>query len=449
MKSRKKILMSLAIVAGVAVLAATAVVGAVSDTPYERLKAAVKTTMTEMTKNSGNATTVTTIILKDNGTQLFRSVESQKSGGGSYEQAKTTWIGSAAAQDSYSFSSPTMNVYYDASSDTYYVTRFTDVGNVRPDGSYLGGSSSDESEFLARWNDIERIADAFVGNLKDYVNAAELGDGGTAFSGALNETQIPALANAIASFATKQMLLSSGVSVGGTVVQPAVYDASGAMKDPDGVVDPIPDTPYGIPALAGDIFIKSVAGTAKTLPSGLLADIAVSVVLSGTDEDGVIHDLSLDLHVVMSDVGTTAVAEPDLTGKKVQISESNDPYTQNKLTEAFVGTYRNDVVSMADGKFVKIGERTIVVESVTADTVTGRYFETYVDGATHPAPLSFEFSVPNSGYYTLNVTYADRNGTQTGNSITFDPSNGTASFYDYSSKADGTVGNGLFPRVFD
>lgn len=445
MRISKKTLTSLAILVGIVVLATTVVVGAVSDTPYAQLKTAVRTTLTEASKTSGNSTAVTTIVLKDNGTVLYRSTESQKSAAGAYEQAQTTQLGTAEPRISYSFSNGRMNIYYDQTTDTYFVNKYSNVG-VMPDASGVTNYGSNDTAVLKNWTDIEKIVDAFVGNLKDYVTVTENADGGKTFAGSLNDAQIPALANALASFATKQYLQSTTYTTG---TAPIAYDSAGNVsKDPDANSRISAEAPYGLPSLTGDLYIKSVSATATTLPNGVLTDVQASVVLSGTDEDGVVHDLALDLHVAISDMGTTVVSEPDLTGKKVQISESTDPYTENKLTAAFVGTYRNDVVAMVDGVFTKIGTRTIVVESVTDETVTGRYFETYVDGTTHAAPLSFEFSVPNGGYYSINVSYAGRDGITVNSSINFDVMSGTANFYDASSKEAG-FGNGVFARVFD
>ncbi len=465
MKMKKKTLISLSIVVGIAILATTAVAGAVADTAYTQLKDAVKATSAAVSKSSGNYTESTTMVLSDNGTVLYRMTSSQKTGGGGYESSQLATLGTGTPTLTYSYNDATQNIYYDASSDTYYVNRYTQAtrtasGDVKPGGVVIPADSTsyNASDPLASQNvkDIERIVDAFVGNLKDYVSVSVGADGSKVFAGSLSEAQIPALVNAVASFATKQYLVSSGVV--GSVSSPAggvTYDSAGnaivpPQVDPStssGTTNPV-DNRFGLPTLTGDIFVKSVSGTATTLPDGVLTDVDLSVVLSGTDDQGSAHDLSMSVHVTMSDIGATDVAAPDLTGKKVQVSTSDPSATQNQLTAQFVGTYRNDVVVLKDGKFVKIGQRFIEITSITADAVAGKYYETYVDGTPGVTPLAFDFTAPNTGYYSISFSYADRTGTLQQGSMYFDPTTVSINFQEILTEKSSTF-NAVFPMVFD
>jgi len=451
MKLKKKTLISLSIVVGIAVLATTAVAGAVADTAYTQLKDAVKTTSAAVAKGAGNYTQSTEMTLSDNGTVLFAMKSSQKTGGGGYESWQLSTLGTGSPVLTYTYNDTTQNIWYDSASDTYYVNKY--MSPVGTEKDRLAGGPVDTvynvDDPLAGDNvkDIERIVDAFVGNLKDYVSVTTLADGSKVFAGSLSEAQIPALVNAIASFATKQYLTSSGV-VRPVAMPGVMYDSAGNAIE-KGLVDPSgTDNQYGLPTLTGDIFVRSVTGTAKTLPDGVLTDVEFSAILSGTDDQGVAHDLTLDVHIAMSDIGTTVVAAPDLTGKKVQVSTSDPGTVDNLLTDRFVGTYRNDIVAQKDGKFVKIGQRFIEVSSITADTVVGKYYEVYADGTTDVVPLAFDFSAANYGNYNVEFTYVDRAGNSQQGYLYFDPTTASVNFQEVMTERS-PMFNTVFPMVFD
>jgi hypothetical protein len=454
MKLKKKALISLSVAVGVAVLATTAVVGAVNESAYTQLKNAVKTTTARVAAEDGNYTQRVEITLKDNGVVLLRTTTSQKTDGIANEQTSVNETKGGKTQTTYNFNNASKNIYYDAYSDTYFVNEWTspldETGAPYADEKLrmIESTNYNTQDPLAQETvkDLEKILDAFVGNLKDYVSVTENADGSRTFTGSLSDTQIPALVNAIASFATKQYLTSSGM------VQPmaGAVDSAGVMiadkTDPDGVVVPITsENQYGLPSLTGDIFVKSVSGTATADPDGVLSGGDLSVVLSGTDADGVAHDLSLQMSATMVDIGTTVVTEPDLTGKKVQITKNDPGVVQDKLSAEFTGTYRNDIVAKRDGAFVKIGERTIVIDSITSETVKGSYTETYVDGES-ATPLAFTFEAPNSGYFNINFTYTDTTGAVVGGNMYFDANNASVQFQPMDGK---NVTNSVFPRVFD
>jgi hypothetical protein len=432
------------------VLATTAVVGAVNESAYTQLKNTVKTTTAKVAAEDGNYTQQTVVTLMDNGVVLIHATSSQKTDGSSNEQSSVTETKGGKTQTTYSFNNASKNIWYEAYSDTYFVNEWDSPLAGTTDAS--GAPYADEKQRmvestyyntqdpLAQENikDLEKILDAFVGNLKDYVSVTENADGSRTFTGSLTDTQIPALVNAIASFATKQYLTSNGM------VQPmeGAVDSAGVM-----IVDKTnpSDNQYGLPSLTGDIFVKSVSGTATADSDGVLSGGDLAVVLSGTDADGVAHDLSLQITATMTNIGTTVVTEPDLTGKKVQITKNDPGVVQDKLSAEFIGTYRTDIVAKRDGAFVKIGERTITIESITSETVKGNYTETYVDGES-AIPFNFTFEAPNSGYFNINFTYTDGNGTVVGGNMYFDANNASVQFQPMDGK---NVTNGIFPRVFD
>jgi len=56
---------------------------------------------------------------------------------------------------------------------------------------------------------IERIFDALIGNLKEYVVVTEDADGNKEFSGKLSDAQIPAVVNAVIAYAAKKLYLTN------------------------------------------------------------------------------------------------------------------------------------------------------------------------------------------------------------------------------------------------
>ena len=111
--------------------------------------------------------------------------------------------------------------------------------------------------------------------------------------------------------------------------------------------------------MESDIFVKKVSGTAVENQAGLLENVTGDVILSGKDKNGVQHDLTLNVVFKLSDIGTTKITKPDLTGANVEkVSHSGG------FTSKYVGTYKNNIVIEKDGEFVKIGERILEITSV-------------------------------------------------------------------------------------
>jgi hypothetical protein len=189
-----------------------------------------------------------------------------------------------------------------------------------------------------------------------------------------------------------------------------------------------------------------MAGTAKADPDGLLTAATFNIVLSGRDADGQPHDLVLDVNLAMSDIGTTVVNLPDLTGKNVVVSQHDKPSASDRLSAKFAGTYRNDIIAEEDGSFVKIGERTVVIESIDSDQVSGRYYETWHDGSDNSA-TAFTFEAPNIDPYGISFTYTNAEGLSGNGSIYFQFSGSLQLYLDEWGKYEQTNPN--FSLVFD
>ncbi|HBP38709.1 MAG TPA: hypothetical protein DD640_08215 [Clostridiales bacterium] len=446
MKLNKKILVPLSIILGVALLASTAYAETVTRSAYDQLKDAVKTTSAQMSNEIDNYTVRTTFTLTDNDTVLMRKTSGQKVDGDKNESRETTETKNGQIQSSYNYNDGLQYIWYDSYSDTYYVNEYMNAAwKEEIDGVVYDDYNRDPlaQEQVA---DLERILDAFVGNLRNYITVTSDEDNSKTFTGTLSDTQIPAIVNAVASFLTKQFLGSSlpgmqPMATSGIYPEDArtdEYNAGEYMADQQQGFDQV--------ILKGDVFIKYLAGTAKADPQGLLTSATFNIVLSGRDADGAARDLAFDVTMDLTSVGTTSLSKPDLTGKNVVVNKVDNGFSrQDKLSDKFVGTYRNDIVADQGDSFAKIGERTLVIESIDQDQVTGRYYETYVDGSDYE-PIEFSFTAPNNDPYSVSFTYEDGSGRTGSGSIYFDMN---ASIQLQLDKNMGSWASPYFPRVFD
>lgn len=242
-------------------------------------------------------------------------------------------------------------------SETYYVTEFTEGNGTIMEDPF----KQEEAE------DIEKIADAVIGNLKDYVVVEEKADGSKEFSGSLQETQIPALVNAVASLQVKQMGQSRAEML--------------------------------MPRLTKDIYVKEVTGNAAVNQDGTIEKVTATGKLCGTEEDGKVHELTLEVLVKISGINTTTVQAPDLTGKKVEKTSANSTESVKTAPQKYLGQYTNDIVIEKDQKFVKIGQRILEITDINQQSVSGKYREEYRQGYEEYASQTIsEFSfVANYG----------------------------------------------------
>jgi hypothetical protein len=60
--------------------------------------------------------------------------------------------------------------------------------------------------------------------------------------------------------------------------------------------------------------------------------------------------------------------------------------------EKFVGTYKNDIITEKDGKFVKAGERILEITQIDGEKVSGSYREEYRDGFADLADTVGDFN---------------------------------------------------------
>ncbi|MHB8963899.1 MAG: hypothetical protein ACYC5K_12190, partial [Saccharofermentanales bacterium] len=410
----------------------TAFADSINKSAYEQLKDTIKFTASSLTETVANSTVRTTVVLKDNDDTLLSQTSTTKSdarNGSSETATNVEYLGKPASQ-TYYFQDKASYINYDAASDTYYVTEYT---NMNPGNFTMPGDNPFNTEYAA---DMEKIFDALVGNLKNYVVVTVNEDGSKEFTGSLTDAQIPALINAIASFASKQFFESTSYASSNTDYP---MKEAGSVATTDRNI---------FPEMSGDISVKSVSGKANVNKDGIIDSIFITGVLSGSDKDGTAHDLSLEALVLMQDINTTVVQKPDLAGKNVVISKDTYIDRSNMLSPKFVGTYKSSIIEETPDAFTKIGERILVVTEIADGRVKGSYSETYIAGYEDRLndQSEFTFDAESADPYSVMLQYTDKSGNLQTGSLYFDTNSYSVQFWIDNNKEQK---NTNFIRVFD
>ena len=341
MKLNKKTATILSFAIGSVMFTTTAIAQVVTKSGYDQLKDSFKYTAESATSKLSSYTSDMSVVLKDNNTVIYsdNSLSKVDVSKGVKETVSTRFEGSKKTED-YNYSDKNGYITKDNTKNIYYTTEATSPKEI----------ITSKNPFKEKGaTDMEKIADAIVGNLKDAVVVTENADGSKTLSGSLSESQIPALVNAVVSFQSKNEL------------------------------DRGPNSDSKMPKIISDVFVKEVKGNMVTTKEGLIQSVLGSGVVSGKDEKGKEHKLTFELLAKMTSLNSTKVSKPDLTGKKV---EKNVEKNYSKLTnpEKYLGKYKTDILIEKDAKFVKIGEKFIDVTAVDDKSISGRYYEEYAKG---------------------------------------------------------------------
>lgn len=373
MKLSKKSITVLSFTVGACLFVTTAFADTLLGSGYDRLKDSVKNTAAQMEKDLNNYTVETLYTLKDNNQTLLESSHTEKFDTQQQvtEETSVTKTAKGEPTSRYSYSDSKVSIDKNGTDNTYYVMEYP--ANMKRKGS------SFENPFKEKGaQEIEKIVDAVVGGLKDYVQVEEGSEGGKVYSGSLSETQVPAILNAVTSFGVQQMLSNES----------------------------------DLPVIESDVFVKRVVGSAVENKAGYLENVTGDITLSGKDKNGVQHDLNLNVLVKLSAVGNTKIVKPDISGANVEKVNY-----ANGFSSKYVGTYKNDIIMDKDGKFVKIGERKLEITSVDNGKVTGKYTETVNPGFESQYPNVDAFNFEYDPATSPTFTYKDAKGEQKNGSI--------------------------------
>jgi hypothetical protein len=384
LKIRKKQAIAVSFIVGSLLFATTAFAEISSRSGYDQLKDALKNTAESCTSKLSSYTADISIVMKDNG-----NIISQRNSWSKYDvakkaiESKSTAVNEGRTDEGYSYSDNEESISYNKEQNSYFVYKFENKNNI----------SSFTNPFKdKRASDMEKIADAVIGSLKDSVVVTENSDGTKQLSGSVSEAQIPAIANALVSYMLKSRYGSPYMITRVT---------RGAQ----------------MPKIVDDIYVKEVKGNMTLNKDGLIESAMGTGVLSGKDEQGVEHAIDFELLVKISDINKTAVNKPDLTGKKVVYRVQKD-YTRISKPQMYIGTYKNDIVIEKDGKFQKIGERIVDITGLDDKNVTGRYHEEYLKGNEEYASGARDFKFVSRFQDALNSIFeiTDASGSKiTGN----------------------------------
>ncbi len=284
--------MIVSLAVGTLMFATTALAEVAAKNGYEQAKEAMKHTADGLTGKLKSYTVEASFVVKDNET-LIHSEESVNK----YDLTKnscfnvTTRVDGSKRDESLFYRDKEGYINYSSSDGIYRVTE-----QDNKDGGFWQSNPFKEKEA----GDLEKIADAFVGNLKDVVVVSQNSDGSKVLSGTLGEAQIPSLVNALVSFQFKRQFGYYG------------NNASDEGK---------------MPKIIKDIFVKEVKGKMIVDKNGLIQSVLGTGLLYGKDEQGREHKLSFELLTKITNVDSTIVSKPDLTGKNIEkntIEKVND-----------------------------------------------------------------------------------------------------------------------------
>lgn len=331
---------------GSILFASTAFAEINSKSGYVQLKDAIKYTSESCSSTLSSYTVDASIIMKDNGTIISEDdniIKYDVTKAAREDKSKNINEGKTNEGDSYS--DKNCNIYFNSEQNTYYVSTYE---NETKGANFTNPFKQKETA------DIEKIADAMIGNLKDSVVVTENTDGTKQLSGTVSEAQIPAIANALVSYGVKSRFGN--------------YNRGNNSQ-----------TESTMPKITDDIYVKEIKGNMTLDKDGLIQSAMGTGLLSGKDAAGKEHSLTFELLIKISDVNKTVVNKPDFSGKKVETHVQKD-YNKISKPEMYLGTYKNDIVIEKDGKFKKIGEKIVDITSLDDKNVGGRYHEEYIKG---------------------------------------------------------------------
>lgn len=412
MKISKKVAMVASFCLGAMMLVTTAFADITSKTGYDQLKDAVKFTAKSCSGDLNNFTLEGNITIRDGDKILFSNSSTEKFdiSKGINEQSGYSEYSNGNKRSRYYYRDKECIVNYNQHKDMYNITEY-------PDG--ISGTLFDNPFEADRANDMEKIFDALVGNLKDYVIVEENSDGSKQLSGSISEAQIPALVNAFASYAFKKEFAGRDI-----------------------------DNEILIPEISNDIFVKKVNGKAVVNKDGILESIFASGVLAGKDKDGNLHELTVEFLGKIVDINKTSITKPDLTGKKVEKNTASSR-SEKIISKKFIGKYMNDIIIETNDSFVKIGERVIEIAHIDDKHVSGRYYEKYNEGYSEYSSkaLDFRFDAEIKDGYSAEFKYTNSLNNEDAGSIYFNDRLGHI-YFNMNNGSDNLF-DSTFKRIFD
>ncbi|MBK5215924.1 MAG: hypothetical protein JJE53_03940, partial [Candidatus Pacebacteria bacterium] len=366
MKLNKKTATIISFAIGTIMFTTTAMAQVLTKSGYDQLKDSVKYTAENCATKLSSFTLDTAVVLKDNGTVIYSDNSLNKVDvSNRAEETVSARLRGLVKTDSYYYSDKKGSITKNSKQNVYYETKFTSPH----ENNAFSNPFKEEGA-----SDVEKIADALVGNLKDAVVVTENTNGTKTLSGSLSESQIPAVVDAVVSYYAKSRFGNN-------------YNN--------------PNNDSTIPKITKDVFVSEIKGNMTTNKDGFIQSVLGSGVISGKDESGTAHKLTFEMLVKINNVNSTKVSRPDLTGKKVEKSVEQD-YSKLSNPEKYIGKYKTDILIEKEGKFVKIGEKFVDVTAIDDKGISGRHYEEYAKGyeeyATNKKDFKFDGKFENDQF---------------------------------------------------
>jgi hypothetical protein len=365
-KLKKKTATIISFAIGTIMFTTTAMAQVLTKSGYDQLKDSVKYTAESCATKLSSYTLDTSMILKDNGTVIYSENSlSKKDVKNGASETVSNGLRDTVKTESYNYYDKKGSIYKNNEQNVYYETEFT--------SPYENNAFSNPFKEEGA-SDVEKIADALVGNLKDAVVVTENTNGTKTLSGSLSESQIPAVVDAVVSYYAKSRFGNN-------------YNN--------------PNNDSTIPKITKDVFVSEIKGNMTTNKDGFIQSVLGSGVISGKDESGTQHKLTFEMLVKITNVNSTKISRPDLSGEKVEKSVEKD-YSKLSNPEKYIGKYKTDILIEKDGKFVKIGEKFVDVTAIDDKGISGRHYEEYAKGyeeyATNKKDFKFDGKFENDQF---------------------------------------------------
>jgi hypothetical protein len=412
--------MILSFALGTILFASTAFAEVNSKSGYVQLKDALKYTAESCSSKLASYTVDMSVIMKDNGNIISSENDLIKYDITKSAEENTSMRinGSKAQVENYYYSDKDGSISFNSEQGVYYVNKLENQGK----GANFTNPFKEKGA-----GDVEKIADALVGDLKDSVVVTENTDGTKQLSGTLSEAQIPAIANAVVSYQLKSAVRST-------------YNNSNKVEA-DATT---------MPKITDDVYVKEIKGNMTLGKDGLIQSAMGTGSLSGKDEQAKEHNLTFELLVKITNVNKTIVNKPDLSGKKVETSVQKD-YSKISKPQMYLGTYKNDIVIEKDDKFQKIGERIVDITSLDVTNVSGRYHEEYIKGYEDYSKNAKDFKFATKFQEQLNANFnsTDTLGNNVNGNLWINVNDAEIGFGITEEGNQNTLNNGQYNRVFN
>lgn len=293
--NKKVRITGISVLVGAIMLVITAVTGMANTSGYDTLKSAVKNT-----RNIKSVTANYTISVKDNGSTIIDSSTTGKMNKENKQSSQTTVIKSGDQVK-------TVNKYMQdgkliikhSESDQYNVMTGS-RGRI-----HGAGKNGDTPQSEDRVSGFENVIDAATKDIQNYISSSSEYDGSKNVTFKMTDSQVPAVANAVAALAVKNTDREGRQAAGKTNL------FGSGIKDK-------------LPKLVDNIKISSIDMNSKINKDNLFESKTAKIIITGNDESGNAHEIVVSINANFTDYNNTTPDTVGLNGKQVNTIEAKD-----------------------------------------------------------------------------------------------------------------------------